>query len=218
MPITRLMIVAVVTLMLPIVSDAQDSIPPSSPPSPPPTLISSGGSATVSITNLAPYISPFIGLAGTGSTLAACPSGRLMLGVAGRKLKFIQTITPLCGTLNKNGSVASIAPLDPGAVTGTAVFRLECGPGRVATQLRVSYGDYRESSPLYLYLGGIEISCSPWTVSQWSGTAQQVATTNFASWPRKASATCTQPVQPMRSLQIRATTSVKALSIICDEP
>jgi hypothetical protein len=206
-----------VTLILPIVSDAQDSIPPSSPPSPPPTLISSG-SATISITNLAPYISPFLGLTGTGSTLAACPSGQLMLGVAGRKLKFIQKVTPLCGTLSKTGSIVSIAPLDPDAVSGTATFQLKCGPGRVATRLRVSYGDYDASSTLYAYLGGIEISCSPWTVSQWGGTAEQQATTNFASWPRKASAGCTKQVQPMRSLQIRATTSVKALSIICDEP
>jgi len=137
----------------------------------------------------------------------------MVVGVAGSRAKFIQKITPICGSMGK--LTASLpAPLDPSALA-VAPFTLQCQGGRVVTKIRVSWNS---NVTVYPYLGGVEISCLPWVVSQWSAeTPQTVATGNFESWSVKASVACTSQMQPIRSLRIRAPYWVKALSIICDE-
>lgn len=174
------------------------------------------GSVTISLIDLPPQVSSYIGVPASGGTTAACPAGKMVIGVAGMRMKFIQKITPICGSYNKDGSIASSSLLDPSAVGANPGFRLECARGRVATKLRVAFNDNFE---IYPYLGGVEISCVPWIGGQWSGDPPiAVSTTNFESWPRKSSVSCTSQVQPVRSLRIRSTTAIKALSIVCDEP
>jgi hypothetical protein len=163
----------------------------------------------------APYVSPFIGLEATGGSVAECSAGQVMVGVAGIKLKFIKSLTPLCGSFNKDGSFTGVAPLDPSATLPAAPgFRLQCARGHTATRVRVSYST---SNSIYQFLGGVEIGCSLWLISQWTGAPQPIASLNFDSWPVKASVACNEPTQPIRTLRIRATTSVKALSIICKQ-
>lgn len=65
----------------------------------------------------------------------------MVIGVAGTRMKFIQKITPICGSYNKDGSIASSSLLDPSAVGVNPGFRLECARGRVATKLRVAFND-----------------------------------------------------------------------------
>src|SRR5688572_19965916 len=73
-------------------------------------------SGSLSVPNLPAYVSPFIGLEATGGTVARCPTGRIMVGVTGTKIKLIKALTPLCGSFNKDGSFGVVGPLDPSAV------------------------------------------------------------------------------------------------------
>jgi hypothetical protein len=187
-----------------IYARAQDSIPPSS----------GSTSVTISITDRPVYNSPFIGISSTAiSFVVTCPSGKLMVGVAGSKLKFIQKITPLCAIMKKDGSFGDLATVDPAPTVGA--FQLKCENGHVVTRLRVSY---HENTAVYPFLGGVEIGCTTWSGSLSSGLPQAVATTGFDGWPLKATVACSNQSQPARALRIRATTAVKALSIKCDEP
>jgi hypothetical protein len=173
------------------------------------------GSATVSVQNVAPYVSPFIGLDATGGIVAACPAGQIVVGIAGTKTKLIKALTPLCGTFKKDGSFGLVLPLNPSAVGRAANgFRLQCSPAHTVTTVRVSFD---RMDPANQYLGGVEIGCSAWIISQWSGSPQMVATAGFDTWGVRAAVACTNQVQPIRALQIRAVTAVKALSIVCDE-
>jgi len=179
------------------------------------TDTSSSGSITISpVADMTPQVSPYIGIASAGGTTAACPAGQMVVGIAGSKVKFIQKITPICGSMGK--LTASLpAPLDP-SVLALAPFTLQCTSGRVVTKVRVSW---HSNVTTYPYLGGVEISCVPWVVAQWSTeTPQTIATGGFESWAVKAIAACTSQVQPVKALRIRAPYWVKALSIVCDEP
>ena len=181
-----------------------------------PSVVSGqNGSISVSVPNLPPYVSPFIGLDATGGMVASCPTGRIMVGIAGTRVRVIKALTPLCGSFNKNGSFGAIEPLDPSAVgAGTHGFRLQCSPARTVTQVRVSFDRANTSQQ---YIGGVEIGCSSWVISQWSGAPQPVATADFDAWTVRPSVACSNQTQPIRALQIRAVTAVKALSIVCDE-
>ena len=175
----------------------------------------SSGSATVSAQNLPPYVSPFIGLDATGGVVAACPAGQIVVGIAGTRTKLIKALTPLCGTFRKDGSFGIVAPLNPSAVgMGATSFRLQCSPAHTVTNVRVSFD---RMDPANQYLGGVEIGCSAWIISQWSGSPQMLATAGFDTWGVRAAVACTNQMQPIRALQIRAVTAVKALSIVCDE-
>jgi len=181
----------------------------------PAVLIGQDGAGSISAPNLPAYISPFIGLEAPGGTVASCPPGRMMVGIAGTKVNLIKALTPLCATLNKDGSIGIIAPIDPSAVaTGMRGFRLQCGPAHTVTQVRVSFD---RMDPANQYLGGVEIGCSSWLVSRWSGPPQTLATANFDAWDVRPAVACRNQTQPIRALQIRAVTAVKALSIVCDE-
>jgi hypothetical protein len=159
----------------------------------------------------------YIGVPSSGGTTAACPSGKMIIGVGGTKLKFVQKITPICGSYTKEGNTVSSSPVDATAIAiGGSGFKLECGRARVVTKLRVAH---QENTTTYPYIGGVEISCSPWAVAQWMADPPQIlATTGFDSWQKKPLVSCASQMQPARSLRIRSTTSVKALSIVCDEP
>jgi hypothetical protein len=174
-----------------------------------------GGSFTITPSpDLPAQVSAYLGISASGGATATCPSGQMVVGVAGSKVKFIQKITPVCGSMGK--LTASLpAPLDPSALS-VMPFTLQCTSGRVVTKVRVSWN---ANTSTYPYLGGVEISCVPWVVAQWSSEAPQIlATGGFESWSAKASASCTSQMQPVRALRIRAPYWVKALSIICDEP
>lgn len=172
-------------------------------------------SGTISVVDYAPYLSPYIGIAGSSGTTAACPPGKLVVGIGGTKIKFVQKITPLCGQVNKDGSFASVSPLDPGAIAPNASgFSLRCGSGKVVSGIGVSY---HPNTTTYPYLGGVEIECKPWLLSQWSDPAAYTRSSAFDNWSEKARVSCTRQVQPARSLRIRATTSVKQISVVCDE-
>ncbi|HLE57656.1 MAG TPA: hypothetical protein VJB15_11280 [Rhodothermia bacterium] len=176
---------------------------------------SGSGSVSVSVPNLAPYVSPFIGLEATGGTVASCPSGQIMVGIAGTKIKLIKALTPLCGTFNKDGSFRVVTPLDPSAVgAGANGFRLQCSPAHTVTRVRVAFD---RANTAQQYLGGVEIGCASWLISQWSGAPQPVATADFDTWAVRPTVACSNQTQPIRALQIRAVTAVKALSIVCDE-
>ncbi|HUQ20504.1 MAG TPA: hypothetical protein VM099_12895 [Gemmatimonadaceae bacterium] len=150
-----------------------------------------------------------------GGTVAACPPGRMVVGIAGTKVNLIKALTPLCGSVNKDGSFAVVSALDPSAVgTGTRGFRLQCSPAHTVTQIRVSFD---RMNPANQYLGGVEIGCSAWLISRWSGATQLFATTDFDAWDVRPTVACRNQTQPIRALQIRAVTAVKALSIVCDE-
>jgi hypothetical protein len=173
------------------------------------------GSGSISVPNLPPYVSPFIGLESTGGTVATCPVGRIMVGIAGTKIRLIKAVTPLCGTFNKDGSFGSVAPLDPSAVgAGARGFRLQCSPAHTVTRVRVAFD---RMDPANQYLGGVEIGCSAWIISQWSGSPQMLATAGFDTWGVQPAVACSNQTQPIRAVQIRAVTGVKALSIVCDE-
>lgn len=147
--------------------------------------------------------------------MAVCPVGRIMVGIAGTKVKLIKAVTPLCGSFNKDGSFGAVAPLDPSAVgAGARGFRLQCSPAHTVTQVRVSFDRVNSAQQ---YLGGVEIGCASWLVSQWSGITQPIATADFDVWAIRAGVGCSNQTQPVRALQIRAVTAVKALSIVCDE-
>lgn len=164
-----------------------------------------------------PQTSSYIGVPSSGGTTAACPSGKMIIGVGGTKLKFVQKITPICGSYTKDGNTVSSSPIDVTAIAlGGSGFKLECGRSKVVTKLRVAH---QQNTTTYPYIGGVEISCLPWVVGQWmADTPQVLATSGFDSWQQKPSVSCASQMQPARSLRVRATTSVKALSIICDEP
>ena len=174
-------------------------------------------SVTITATDPPPYVSGYIGITSSGGTTMSCPAGKMMIGIGGTRLKFIQKVTPICGSFTKDGSTASSAPLDPAAInTGASGFKLECGRSRVVSKLRVAH---QENTVTYPYLGGVEITCSSWNNWQWTADNPQVlAMLNFESWQKKASVSCSSQNQPVKSLRVRSTTSVKALSIICDEP
>lgn len=175
----------------------------------------SSGSATVTVQNFPPYVSPFIGLDATGGIVAACPAGQIVVGIAGTKTKLIKALTPLCGTFRKDGTFGIVVPLNPSAVgRGANAFRLQCSPAHTVTRVRVSFD---RMDPANQYLGGVEIGCSAWIISQWSGLPQMQATAGFDTWGVQAAAACSNQVQPIRALQVRAVTAVKALSIVCDE-
>jgi hypothetical protein len=176
---------------------------------------SSGGSVTLVGSDNPAYTSPFIGVTGTGGTTLSCPSLYSLIGVAGTRLKFVQKVTAICASFTKDGLMARVTTLDPSAVgAGAAGFTLQCPTGRLVTQLRVAY---HTDVTLYPYLGAIEISCAAWSLGQWTTPFQAIAMSNFAGWPRKDTVACPRPVQPARALRVRATTSVKALGIVCDE-
>ena len=179
--------------------------------------VTGSGSTTISVSNMSPQVSEYIGIPSSAGTTAACTSGLMMIGVGGTKLKFIQKITPICGTYSKTGTTLSEAPLDASAIgLGASGFKLNCPAGQVVTKLRVAY---QENVEVYPYLGGVEISCAPWFGWRWSSSPILTAgTTGFDSWQKKPSVSCASQNQPVRSLRVRRTTSVKALSIICDEP
>ena len=194
------MLLAIVTLSGPVVARSQDA-----------------GSATITLTDPPAYVSSFVGISSVGSTTVSCPAGKMMVGVAGSRAKFIVNITPLCATLNKDGAFGGVGPLDAAAVgVGGGAFLLQCSSGTVMMQLRVAF---HTNTALYPYLGGVEAGCSTWMLSMWNTPApsQIVATTGFDSWPVKGIVTCTRQSQPVRSIRIRRTTALKGLSIICDE-
>lgn len=171
---------------------------------------------TISIVDQPAYVSPYAGVPATGGTRTSCPAGRIALGLGGSRLKFIQSATLLCGTLNKDGTFASIAPIDPSAIPADARgFRLQCPNGHVVTRLSVAYHTDLERYP---YVGGVLIGCTPWVGGQWSGTQTVASTTGFDGWPRKTSVACTGHTQPVRGLGVRSITYVKSISITCDEP
>src|SRR4029078_11071234 len=121
-----------------------------------------GSSATFSLPgDLAPQISSYIGIASSGGTTATCPTGKMVVGIAGSRTKFIQKITPVCGSIGKL-SASLPAPLDPAALS-VGAFTLQCASGRVVTKVRVSWNS---NVTTYPYLGGVEISCLPWVVEQ----------------------------------------------------
>lgn len=176
----------------------------------------SAGSGSVTVINFAPYTSPFIGVTGGTISAASCPAGKIVVGVAGSRAKFMVKATPLCATMNKDGSFASLGPLDASVIgSGGSAFALQCAPASVVTRLRVAY---HSNATVYPYIAGIEIGCSTWVLSQWGSPLQSFATTNVATWPLKAAVACTNNAQPMRALRVRATTAIKALGITCDEP
>ena len=180
------------------------------------TFAQDPGSATISVVDYSPFVSSFIGIASIGSTSAICPSGTMMLGIGGTRLKFIQKITPLCGTPNKEGTATASTPVDQSAISSTATgFSLRCGAGKVVTGVGVAFNPNVDTYP---FIGGVEIECKPWMLSLWSEPSVRTATTNFETWPQKARVTCTRQAQPVRSLKVRATTSTKGIAIVCDEP
>jgi hypothetical protein len=139
----------------------------------------------------------------------------MIVGIAGTMVNSIKALTPLCGSVNKDGSFGIITPVDPSAiVSGTRGFRLQCGPAHTVTQVRVSFD---RMNPANQYIGGVEIGCSSWGAGQWSGPLKSIATRNFNAWDVKPTAACRNQTQPIRALQIRAVTAIKALSIVCDE-
>ena len=196
-----LTILAIMWLLVPSVARAQTD---------------TSSSITLTGSDQPPQKSPYIGIPSSGGTTAACPSGKMIIGVGGTKLKFIQKITPICGSYTKDGSTVSSSPIDVAAIgIGGSGFKLECGRSKVVTKIRVAH---QQNTTTYPYIGGVEISCSPWVVGQWmADTPQVLATSGFDSWQQKPSVSCASQMQPARSLRVRATTSVKALSIICDE-
>ena len=176
----------------------------------------SAGSGSVTVIDAAPYTSPIIGVTGGTISTASCPAGQMVVGIAGSRAKFMVKATPLCASVSKTGSFASLAPLDASAIgSGGSAFTLQCAPGTVVTGLRVAY---HSNTTTYPYIAGIEIGCSAWVLSQFGATSQPFATTNFATWPLKGAVACTNNRQPMRALRVRGTTAIKALGIICDEP
>ncbi len=181
-----------------------------------PSVVSAqNGSISASVPDLPPYVSPFIGLDATGGIVAACPAGQIVIGIAGTKMKLIKALTPLCGSFKKDGSFGIVAPLNSSAVgTGAHGFRLQCNPAHAVTRVRVSFD---RMDPANQYLGGVEIGCSAWVVSQWSGSPELLATAGFETWGVRPAAACSNQTQPIRALQIRAVTAVKSLSIVCDE-
>ena len=194
------MLVAIVSVAGPAVARSQDA-----------------GSVTITLTDQPAYVSGFIGISSAGSTTVSCPAGKMMIGVAGSRAKFIVNITPICATLNKDGSVSGVGPLDAAAVgVGGGAFTLQCPSGMVMMQLRAAF---HTNAVTYPYLGGVEVGCSAWMLSMWNspGPSQVVATTGFDGWPTKGTVTCTRQSQPVRSLRVRRTTAVKGLSIVCDE-
>lgn len=199
---TRTMIVTVAAALVPFSVRAQSD---------------TSSSATISIQDLAPQVSPYVGVPSTGGSTATCTLGRIAIGVAGSRTKFILKVTPICANVGKTGAFANVAPIDPAAVgSGGAVFTLQCSPGHVMTQLRVSY---HTNTATYPFLAGLEIGCSTWTVSQWNlpAPSQVFATTGFDGWPVKGTVKCSSQPQPVRALRVRQTTGIKALSIVCDE-
>jgi len=121
----------------------------------PAIICAQDGSASLSVPNLPAYVSPFIGLEAVGGTVAVCPPGRMMVGIAGTKVNLIRALTPLCGSFNKDGSFAGVTPIDPSAVgAGARGFRLQCSPAHTVTQVRVSFD---RMDPANQYLGGVEI-------------------------------------------------------------
>jgi len=177
---------------------------------------SGSGSFTISVTDLAPYTSPFIGISSTGFNVAPCPAGKMVVGVGGTKLKFVQKLTPLCASFDKMGSFLNLTAVDPAAIPdGGSGFTLKCPAGRVVTRLAVSYN---ENTTVYPYLGGVQIGCGGWFGGNVDPTLQLISTTGFDAWARKATVACTSSLQPVRSIRVRSTTSTKALSIVCDEP
>jgi len=173
------------------------------------------GGGTIAVVNLPAYTSSFIGIDGGTVSVAHCPAGRIVVGLAGSRLKFIQRLTPVCATVNKNGSLSSVGPVDPSAIAPNATgFTVQCPVGRVASGLWVSYHD---NTTTYPFLGGLQLLCGSWTSDRWAIPAQPIPIGNYDAWPRKSSASCSQMTQPMRGLQVRATTSVTAVSIVCDE-
>ena len=198
----RLTLIAITALFIPSVSAAQAD---------------TSSSVTLTASDLPPQTSSYIGVPSSGGTTAACPSGKMIIGVGGTKLKFVQKITPICGSFTKEGNTVSSAPIDATAIgMGASGFKLECGRSKVVTKIRVAH---QQNTTTYPYIGGVEISCSPWVVGQWmADTPQVLATSGFDSWQQKPSVSCGSQMQPAKSLRVRATTSVKALSIICDEP
>ena len=172
-------------------------------------------SGTVSVTDYSAWVSPFVGITSSSSTTSACPWGTVMLGVGGTRLKFIQKITPLCGTPNKPGTTAMSTAVDPSAISSTATgFSLRCGSGKVVTGVGVAFNPNVDTYP---FIGGVEIECKPWMLSMWQDPYVRVATGNFETWPQKVRVTCTRQAQPVRSLKVRATTSTKGIAIVCDE-
>jgi len=181
----------------------------------PSAICAQNGAVSISASKLPAYVSPFVGLEAVGGTVAACPPGRMMVGIAGTKVNLIRAITPLCGSFNKDGSFGVVTPLDPSAVgAGARGFRLQCSPAYTVTQVRVAFD---RVDPANQYLGGVEIGCSSWLVSRWTGPMQSLATMNFDAWNVRPAVACRNQTQPVRALQIRAVTAVKALSIVCDE-
>jgi hypothetical protein len=176
----------------------------------------SSSSVTLTGSDIPAYTSPYVGVSGTGGTTLSCPSLYSLVGIAGTRLKFVQKITAICASFTKDGLTARVTTLDPTAVgTGAAGFTLQCPSGRVVARLRVAY---HTDTALYPFLGGVEISCGLFSLGTWSTPLQPIAMSNFDGWPRKDLVTCTSPKQPVRALRVRATTSVKALGIVCDEP
>ena len=176
----------------------------------------STGTVTVPA-DLPPYYSPLVGVTGTGTTsTVSCPRYAVMIGVAGTRAKFLSTITPLCSVMNKDGSTSPLAA-DPVALSGASTFSLQCGTGRVITRVGVAY----TNSSLYRFFSGVEIGCSPWTMSTWSGAIQTLATGSFSTYTSHGSVACNSQVQSARALRIRrptgSLTGVIALGIICDE-
>jgi hypothetical protein len=138
-----------------------------------------------------------------------------MVGIAGTKITWIRALTPLCGGLNRDGSPGIVTALDPSAVgTGSQGFRLQCGVAHVVTQVTVSFD---RMDPANQYLGGLAIGCSSWLTGRWRGPPQKLATADFNEWGVRPSVSCQDQTQPIRALQSRVVTAVKALSIVCDE-
>ena len=183
-----------------------------------PAVAQSDSSSSVTLTgsDLPAYTSAFIGVSGTGGTTVSCPSLYSLVGVAGTRLKFVQKITAIWASFTKDGSTARVMTVDPSAVgAGAAGFTLQCPSGRVLARIRVAY---HTDTALYPYLGGVEIACGAFSLGNWSTPLQAIAMSSFDGWPRKEAVTCTNASQPVRALRVRATTSVKALGIVCDEP
>lgn len=176
-------------------------------------LAQDDGSATITLT-ASKYYSPLIGTPGGTVTARACPAGKIMTGIAGKKLKFVASLTPLCAALGADGSVGSSAPLEPAAIgTGGSGFRLQCGAQQAATAVRVAYAANTTTSP---YLGGIEVACSARIKSMWANVAQTLATAGFTTWPQHAAVACAQMTQSVRVLRVRASTSVHAVGLVCE--
>lgn len=172
-------------------------------------------SATLTLSDSPPYTSPFIGISATGYSTAKCPRGQTVVGIGGTKIKFIQKMTPLCASLNTEGSFTNGLPLDATAIAAGGGFRLVCASGKVVTRIGVSYN---ENTTVYPYLGGVQIGCGAWFGGNANEVTQTVSSVGFDGWARKASVACTGSRQPVHGIRVRAHTWTKAVSIICDEP